>query len=564
MNHPETTNSAPSEPDPTGTGSARPGETRAEDRGEDYDVVLIGGGFSGASLALLLRRWLPSARVLVVETRGEEQRKIGEVGEATVEVSGCFLHRVLGLYQHLAESHLPKHGLRYWFSASPSSSLAEMSEVGPREVPRLPTFQIDRAVLDEHLLELAVGEGTGVARPCRVVDVDLGWPQSRLTLEENGKERTVTARWVVDASGRRTFLSRRLGLYQRTEEHPTSAIWARFQGVADMDGPAMLGNDARAPKLQELLAARRLATNHFCGYGWWCWAIPLSGGRTSIGLVYNKELFELPGSGTKGERFQHFVDSQPGLRELAAGAQMEDDLMTYAHLPYRSSQYMDRGWALVGDAASFIDPYYSPGLDHAAISVYATARRIEEDLSGVLDDPALGAAIAHHNQIFQDSYDRWISALYLGKYEIMGDAELTGSAFLFDTAMYYMGVVSPLYRNVETLQNPLFGPSQPQSRIAHRVMQAFTRRLTKLARFRRQVGTYGKRNRDYRVYAKSFGLGRGSLGPLLQGLAIWLRVEIECWGIRLRRGRVDTSSPVPTPTSKLSPEGQLRAEGPAA
>ncbi len=512
----------------------------------DFDVVLIGGGFCGAAFALLLRRWQPACRILVIEGRADGQRKVGEVGEATVEVSGCFLHRVLGLYEHLSESHLPKHGLRYWFSRSPEDSLAEMSEVGPREVPRLPTFQLDRAVIDEHLLERAEAEGTTVIRPAKVVDVEHGWPLSSVILEEAGEQRRVTTRWVVDASGRRTFLSRRLGLYRRTEEHPTAAVWARFRGVADLDGPAILGPDTRKPALQELLAARRLATNHFCGYGWWCWTIPLAGGRTSIGLVYNKELFELSGEGTQEERFESFLRSQPGLRELVVEAEMEDDFLAFSHLPYRTEKYMDRGWALVGDAASFIDPYYSPGLDHAAISIYATARRIEEDLKGELDDARLDAAIARHNKLFLDSYGRWLSALYLGKYEILGDAELTGCAFLFDTAMYYMGVVSPIYKDMEALQNPVFGPSTPPSRIAHKIMVAFNQRLVRLARFRRQVGTYGQHNRGFRFYAKSFGLGKGAVGPLLQGLRIWLRVELACLGQRLRHGRVDTSRPIPT------------------
>ena len=70
------------------------------------------------------------------------------------------------------------------------------------------------------------------------------------------------------------------------------------------------------------------------------------------------------------EQFRHFVTHEvAGLCELLAPATMdEDDFLAYAHLPYRSRQYAGPGWMLVGDAGSFMDPYYSPGLDHASMS----------------------------------------------------------------------------------------------------------------------------------------------------------------------------------------------------
>ena len=531
----------------------------------DYDVVVIGGAFSGAAAALLLRRLVPGCRVLVVERQVRHGRK---VGEATVETSGMFLTRVLGLYDHLVREHLPKHGLRYWWSDRPGRRMEEISEVGPMKVSALPSFQLDRSKLDEHVLATARAEGAEVARPAKVAAVELGWPTSRLTIEEGGARREVTARWVVDASGRQTFIARRLGLLEKVERHPTAAAWARWKNVADIDSPQVQGPDPANPRLLPVRAARRLATNHYCGYGWWCWVIPLADGDTSVGVVYDRRLFRWPSEGRIADRFRHFVTTQiSGLDELLAPATMdEDDFLAYASLPYRSRRYMDKGWALVGDAGAFMDPYYSPGLDHAAMSIWATVDVIRRELGGELQEEALDAAVAHHNGEFERSYDGWLDALYTDKYELMGDAELLTAAFLFDTGMYYLGVVLNIQKDFPMLASPAFGPDHPTTRLALRTMAGFKRRLVTLARFRRAVGTYGKRNLGWQYYPARFDVTRQrSIGLVRDGLRFWWGVEKEYLKHRLLlRRRVDLSPPRPIPADEPAEVAPVSAGQPAA
>lgn len=512
---------------------------------ERADVVVLGGAFSGASTALLLRRWLPDRSVVVVERSEVFDRK---VGEATVELSALFLGRALGMSDYLARHQLPKHGLRYWFTDGPERTLEEMSEVGPAEVPRLPSFLLDRSLLDEHLLATARAEGAHVLRPAKVTAVELGWPESRVDVEEaGGGQRSIRTRWVVDASGRHAFLARRLRLHRRVEEHPTAALWGRWSGVADLDGPALLGPDARKPRLPAVPPARRLATNHFCGHGWWCWFIPLPGGETSVGVVYDKTLVELPG-GDPAERYRRFLAEQPGVRELLAGARLDaEDFRAYSHLPYRAERFAAKGWALVGDAAVFMDPFYSPGLDHAGISAYATARLVEDDLAGRLDEAGLEAAVDRHDEVFDRSYDRWLHALYVGKYEIFGDAELTAAAYLSETALYYMGIVSSKDRDLEHLRFPPYGEGLWQETAVFRLMRAFTRRLARLARRRRTLGIYGRRNSGWRLLGRAPGLGLGALPMLRSGLAVYLRVEAETFWAGLRRSRRERSRTGPKP-----------------
>jgi flavin-dependent dehydrogenase len=512
----------------------------------DYDAVVVGGAFAGAATALLLRRLVPHARVLVVERQERFGRK---VGEATVETSGMFLSRFLLLHDYLAREQLPKHGLRFWFSDGPERRLEELSEIGPRKMPSLPSFQLDRGKLDEEVLRRAAAEGSEVLRPAKAVAVELGWPSSRVRIETAGGVREVTTRWVLDGSGRQTFLARRLGLLEKVESHPTAAAWARWRGVKDLDSAGLQGGDPFCARLDSMAAARRLATNHFCGYGWWCWVIPLHGGETSIGVVYDKRLFGWPTTGRVREQYRHFVTREiAGLGELLADATMdEDDFLAYAHLPYRSRQYMSRGWALVGDAGSFMDPLYSPGLDHAAMSIWATLQILRDDLAGEQDEAKLDLAIARHNDEFARSYDRWLDALYVDKYELLGDAELVIASYLFDTGMYFLGIAGPIFRTPELLARPTFGEDIKPTAIAYRIMRRFKRRMVRLARFRRAVGTYGKRNLGWKVFPPRFDVDRKrSFDLAVSGARVWLRAERELLFWRLRQfGRKAPSAPPP-------------------
>ncbi|MFO1351300.1 MAG: hypothetical protein U1F68_11770 [Gammaproteobacteria bacterium] len=113
------------------------------------------------------------------------------------------------------------------------------------------------------------------------------------------------------------------------------------------------------------------------------------------------------------------------------------------------------------------------------MSVYASVSLIEQDLLGRLDEAALGARIAATFNASFCARSAWIGALYQDKYELMGDAELP-VARLFDTSLYFMGVVGPVYRAIDNLRNPPFGPDLPQVTVAYRCMRFFNRRMVAL------------------------------------------------------------------------------------
>src|SRR5947208_10189317 len=179
----------------------------------DYDVVIIGGAFSGAATGLMIRRKYPAARVLIIEKNAAFDRK---VGESTTEVSSCYMTRILGLTNYLGHEQLAKQGLRMWFCNSTEQRFDDCVEIGPRYNARVQTFQVDRAKLDSHLLKCAVDAGCKLLRPAKVteidlngangqtVDVDLG-NGARATAAGSPSRRgiiasTIRARGLIDAS----------------------------------------------------------------------------------------------------------------------------------------------------------------------------------------------------------------------------------------------------------------------------------------------------------------------------------------------------------------------------
>ncbi len=489
-----------------------------------YDVVILGGAFSGASAAVLLRRDRPDLSVLIVERQTEFDAK---VGEATTEMSGMFLTRRLALWQHLEREHLPKEGLRYWFQNEKVTGHATASESGGFLRSTVPAFQLRRDVLDEHILALAVEEGAELLRPARVRDVELGDFDHRVTIEGEAGTETVSCRWVLDATGRATFLGKRLGLIERNKEHPTAAVWCRWEGVRHIDDMAARGPLSLS---RRNVSSRRLATNHYMGFGYWVWFIPLGNGETSIGVVFDTRLIQLDRGKDLAADYDAFLRAIPMAAELLQGARMRsEDLRTFSNLAYVTRQYMGNGWALLGDAAAFLDPYYSPGLDHAAFSVEATVEIVKAQASG--EDVA--KRIHEHNEIFLRSYKRFFESIYRDKYYYMGEHDLLSASFLIETAQYYIFLVIPAYRLMGKFHwMPVLGPKPAY--FSYNLMRIYNRRFKAIALARRAAGEAGRRNDGRRVKG-FFNLGFAPLQMVGRGLRIWAFAELDLLRIHLKR-----------------------------
>jgi flavin-dependent dehydrogenase len=441
-------------------------------------------------------------------------------------VSAYFLGRVLGLTQYLNEAHLVKQGLRFYFANEAVESLAESSELGARYQVRLPSYQLDRATLDEEVLRRACAAGAMLLRPAGVAKVELApGGEQAITFTLDDTSRTVRARWVIDASGVAALLARRNGWWRPNTEHPTAACWSRWKGVKDWDGYEL------AQKFPEWASAvygtRGTATNHIIGDGWWSWWIPLKGGDTSVGVVFDQRLVDWPrDEGGLGDRLKAFLMQHPAAREMLAEATFDEtDVHWRKNLAYYSTTFAGDGFALVGDAAAFLDPFYSPGMDWIAFTASSAVELITAQRRG----EAMAERIERYNAAFARSHRCWFEALYKDKYEYLGEFDLMSTAFLLDLGLYYFGIVSQPFRlGAKAFTSPPF--SQRVSGPFHRLMRFYNGRFARIARHRRETGALGRTNRGRRRLIPGFTLSRGDQGQLLKGLAKWGWLELtEGW-----------------------------------
>jgi len=488
-----------------------------------FDVVVVGGAIAGASTAVLLRRWLPDLSVLVLEKGTAFDWK---VGESTVEISAYFLTRVLKLFDYLTREQIAKQGFRYWFHNGNVTRLREASEVGPTQLARTPSFQIDRSHLDEHVLGLAASEGATLWRPARATEVllkdEAGASENIVVVEKEGERVEVAAGWVVDATGRAAMIARKKGMLKPVEAHPIASIWARFRNVKDLDGVEVAGTDPADPFVRPVIAARRLSTNHFVGLGYWIWFIPLRGGETSVGLVWDKRLVD-PQGATPEERLRRFLGGNPLTKELLENAEIvPGDTRFYGHLPYLNDRVAGDGWSLVGDAAGFLDPFYSPGLDQMAFSVSWTVELIRRKRA--LEKDAFAKELELHNTRYDRFFRYFFGAIYQDKYHLMGDYDTMTASFLMDTALYYLAAVIPLYRwSAERILVPPF--YQDFSEVAFYPMRFYQRRLISIAKRKLALGIYGNHNAGRRPGLVGFSL-RSSVWIMLgHGLVRWAKAE---------------------------------------
>ena len=405
-----------------------------------YDVVIIGAGWAGLTLARQLKMKQPNLAILQLDAATEYKAK---VGEATVEMTGhYFMHR-LGLANYLYRNHLPKNGLRFLFdSENHDLSLHEMSEHGTSNIPPHPAFQLDRARLEEDLVAMNREMGIDILLGARVKDLEIDESEGRephlvqfdcpaLGESIDPMGQTVSGRWLVDASGKAGLIAKKYKLHHRRDVPKNASTWARFSNIKDID--------ALGPKeWRRKVNGRFLSTIHFTGEGYWIWVIPLSGGFTSIGVDCDKD--RMKNRPVKKEDFMAFLNSHKGLADLLENAQMED-FEAWGQLAYRGEKYMsEHRWATTGFAAMFLDPLFSFGGDMISLFNDGISEAIVEDFA--LEDESeanwqLAKKVPIQNQQAHEFYQRIFSHVN-NVTPVLDCGELCSPILAYITATYFL------------------------------------------------------------------------------------------------------------------------------
>jgi flavin-dependent dehydrogenase len=396
-----------------------------------YDVAILGGGLAGGCLARQLRQEAPALRILVVEKRPHPVPEAAfKVGESSVEIGAHYFQKRLGLEPHLRAEQLEKLGLRYFFPYAGNRDITERVELGPADFPPVPSFQLDRGRLENMLLRANAELGATVLDGYRVGSIALdGSGQHQVSLSGPDGSRQITARWVVDASGRAGLLKRQLGLV-RPSTHGANAAWWRVRRRVRIDDwssdPAWR---SRVPS-----GLRWQSTNHLMGVGYWVWLIPLGSGSTSFGIVADGDLHPF-------HRINRFERAVAWLREfepqcaavVEAHASDLEDFLALQHVAHGCARvFSSDRWALVGEAGVFTDPFYSPGSDFIAMG--------NDYVTDLIVRDARGEDIASRAEAFNATYLRLFDAfirLYDGQYPIMGNAQVMTAKVSWDNASYW-------------------------------------------------------------------------------------------------------------------------------
>jgi flavin-dependent dehydrogenase len=463
------------------------------------DVVILGGGLAGLTLSLQLRQKFPRLDIVVLERmRHPVPEAAHKVGESSVEIGANYFDTVLGLKEHLTAHQLKKFGFRFFFSEG-VERLESVTELGASRYLSTPSYQLDRGVFENFLGEHAKAQGVRFLDGARVVGLVMADEQARtagepaagvaarqatgasaeegsadssidaaaggpagssagaavgaraarrrtgagetlplheVTYERDGADHTISARWLVDASGRAGLIKRKLDLAE-ANEHDANAIWFRIGERIDVDewsSDEQWLNRCDPPY-------RWLSTNHLCGEGYWVWLIPLSSGSHSVGIVADANLHPLRTMNSFERAMEWLAKHQPRLaRALEGKRHLLQDFVALRRFSYGCKQvFSGSRWALTGEAGVFLDPFYSPGSDFIAISnTYITAL-IEKDLA---NEPF--APYARIYEQFYFSFYRSTLALYTNQYAMFGDPEVMPVKVIWDYT-YYWGVLCQLF-----------------------------------------------------------------------------------------------------------------------
>lgn len=306
------------------------------------DVLVVGSGPAGSAISALLaeKGW----NVHVLE---KDRHPRFHIGESLLPHSLPMLKR-LGVLSEVEKIGITKYGAEVVSPYHERSRMLYFAKALDGSQPF--AYEVKRAEFDKILFDNAVGKGAHVHEGVRAKHVDFRRGGTHLVQAEDQTGQTLTyeARFLVDASGRDTFLSGQLGGKYRNPHHNSAAVFGHFTGVKRLPGPDE-GNISIV----------------WFDHGWW-WIIPFKDGTTSVGAVCWPSYIR-----TRKVPLEHFLLDTialcPPVAERMANAKLTGQAYAAANYSYRRTTMRGEGYLMIGDAFAFIDPVFSSGV-HLALN----------------------------------------------------------------------------------------------------------------------------------------------------------------------------------------------------
>ncbi|WP_344639307.1 NAD(P)/FAD-dependent oxidoreductase [Kitasatospora cystarginea] len=334
--------------------------------------MIIGAGLAGGSLARQLRLEQPDLDIVVVDRITHFPPGLDE---ASGEEFSNYANRVLRIGPYLRKHHYVSSGMRFFFDSSGRDlPLDRMSEIGGRSPHPIPTYLIDRPVVEQALCEMNRECGVRVLLGTEVLHCGPGEsPAKAITIDgDNGHLVRTTAgvircRWLVDAAGEESPIARMLDLVSEDDRNPIAAAWGRFDGCLSLDD---LGTKAWRQRVPHW--GRASSMTYFMYRGYWIWLMPLSESQYSIGVVFDRRHVQ-PRVGS-GEELLAFLQEHRAVGEILGPDPQPVAFGTRERLArFAKQQFSEQRWFLTGNAGTVLDPMFASGSSRRTTSLSASS-----------------------------------------------------------------------------------------------------------------------------------------------------------------------------------------------
>lgn len=338
-------------------------QTQGRER-QECDVLVIGGGPAGTTVAPILAE--KGYKVVLLEKARHPRFHIGE----SLLPANLPLFEKMGIADQVREIGMVKPGAEFVSPHHDMSQVFHFADAWDKSMPY--AYQVKRAEFDTVLIRNAEKKGVEVHENCKARAVDFQSDNSAVVRaqHDDGREVEWKARFVVDASGRDTFLANRFQIKHRNPKHNSSAIYGHFSGAKRHDGDAE-GN----------------ITIFWFEHGWF-WFIPMMNDTTSIGMVTWPYYMKTIGDRNIEQFLMDGIAMCPALAERLKDAKLETKVEATGNFSYVSERNHGANYLLLGDAYAFIDPVFSSGVLLAMNSGVIGAEAIDT----CLKTPAKAAA----------------------------------------------------------------------------------------------------------------------------------------------------------------------------